>query len=173
VLTIMFLNLGNFLVVNEDPVKSDVIVVLAGDAGGRTDYGIALLREGYADKLLFSGCVASTGIMVRQALDAGVPEDSLIIDTGSESTYDNAVNSKALLLEYGYKSAIVVTSDYHMRRSRLVFEKAFEDAGIRLVYCSSAAEDFTPAKWWANSRGFKAVCAEYIKLAGYFVQGKL
>jgi uncharacterized SAM-binding protein YcdF (DUF218 family) len=169
----MFINLGNFLAVGEDPVKSDVIVVLAGDTGGRTAYAISLLKEGYADRLLFSGCAASTGAMVRQALDAGVPEDRLLIDTGSESTYDNAVNSRALLLENGYKSAIVVTSDYHMRRSRLVFEKAFKDADIRLVYCSSAAEGFTPAKWWANSHGFKTVCSEYIKLIGYFVQGKL
>jgi hypothetical protein len=60
-----------------------------------------------------------------------------------------------------------------MRRSRLVFEKAFKDADIRLVYCSSAAEGFTPAKWWANSHGFKTVCSEYIKLIGYFVPGKL
>ena len=173
VLIIMFLNLGNFLAVSEDPVKSDVIIVLAGDTGDRTAYAIKLLKEGYADKLLFTGCVVSTGVMKRQALEAGLSEDSLILEDNSESTYENVVNSKALMLEYGYQSAIVVTSDYHMRRSRLVFKKAFRDTDIRLVYCSAANGDFTPAKWWTNGYGFKLVLSEYVKLAGYFVQGKL
>lgn len=39
-LLIIFLNLGNFLNVNEDPVISDVIVVLSGDNLPRTDYGV-------------------------------------------------------------------------------------------------------------------------------------
>jgi uncharacterized SAM-binding protein YcdF (DUF218 family) len=129
----LFINLGDFLMVNETPVKSDVIIVLAGDDGPRTAYGIALYQEGYADKLLFSGCVASTAEMMNQADELGVPSGDIIVEDQSESTYDNAVNSRALLLEYGYKSAIVVTSDYHMKRSSLVFKKAFKDTGISLV----------------------------------------
>ena len=65
-LVIVFLNLGNYLVVNEDPVQSDVIVVLSGDDGARTEFAVQLFNQGYSDTLLFSGCKDSTDIMVQQ-----------------------------------------------------------------------------------------------------------
>ncbi len=159
--------------VNEEPVKSDVIIVLAGDEGGRTDYGITLFEEGYSDKLLLTGCIESTDKMVQQAIAAGLTENEIIIEDQSVSTYENALNSKQLLLEAGYQSAIVVTSDYHMKRSSLVFNKAFKDTDISLTYCSLNQDGFTPEKWWSNSYSFKLVFSECIKIVGYFVQGKL
>ena len=172
-LSITFLSMGNLLMINETPVKSDVIIVLAGDEGKRTDYSIQLFKEGYSDRLLLSGCPDSTGKMLQQAAEAGISTDYIIVDNQSESTYDNAVYSKKLIVEAGYKSAIVVTSDYHMRRSKLVFKKEFKDTDIDLVYCSVNEDGFNPEKWWTNSYSFKLVLSEYVKIAGYFVQGKL
>ncbi len=172
-LSITFLSLGNFLMIHENPVKSDVIIVLAGDDGKRTDYSIQLFKEGYSGMLLLSGCSESTGKMLQQAADAGISKDHIIIDNQSVSTYDNAVHSRKLIVEAGYKTAIVVTSDYHMRRSKLVFKKAFKDSDIDLVYCSVNEDGFDPEKWWTNKYSFKLVLSEYIKIAGYFVQGKL
>ena len=172
-LMIVFINLGNYLVVNEAPVQSDIIVVLSGDDGARTERAVSLWEQGFSDKLLFSGCADSTAVMAQQALAAGVPEDSIIVEDKSDSTYENAVNSKAVLLEYGYESAIVVTSNYHMRRSMLVFNKAFKATEISLVYCSAPEEGFTSKRWWTDRYSINLVCSEYIRLVGYFVKGQL
>ncbi len=173
ILVVVFVNLGAFLMVNEQPVQSDVIVVLAGDEGARTVYGVELYQQGYAGKLLFSGCEHTSADMLQIAVEMGVPESDILIDEQSESTYDNAVYSRQIIEENGFTSAIVITSDYHMRRSRLVFKKEFRGTDVRLVYCSAADPEFNPSKWWADWYSRNKVMTEYIKIAGYFVQGKL
>ena len=76
-------------------------------------------------------------------------------------------------MDNGFESAIVVTSNYHMRRSKLVFKKAFKDTDISLVYCSAEEDGFIPEKWWTDRYSFNRVFSEYIRLAGYFVRGQL
>jgi len=78
-----------------------------------------------------------------------------------------------LLIKDGYKSAIVVTSDYHMRRSRLVFNKEFKGTGISLTFCNAKDKNFIAAKWWTNSYSLNIVQSEYLKLMGYFIEGRL
>jgi uncharacterized SAM-binding protein YcdF (DUF218 family) len=181
VLLLVFLNLGSFLIVNENPVMSDVIVVLAGDTGGRTAYSVMLLKSGYSENLLCTGgrhtpnydSSSVADAMKKQAINSGISENHIIVEDQAVSTYENAAFSKVLLLKYGYKSAIVVTSDYHMRRSRIVFNKVFKGTGINLTFCSSKDHNFTPEKWWTNNYSRNIVCSEYIKLIGYFVAGRL
>ncbi len=172
VLFVLFINLGKFLVVNNTPVKSDVIVVLTG-GDERIAHAVTLCKEGYSDKLLLTGCEDKIALMKQYAVESGISADNILEEDKSSSTYENAVFTKDIVLEMGFESAIVVTSDYHTRRSMLVFKKAFRDTGVSFVYCSSDDEGFTPAKWWSNGYSFRLVMSEYVKLAGYFVQGRL
>ncbi|KKR38754.1 MAG: hypothetical protein UT71_C0008G0001, partial [Parcubacteria group bacterium GW2011_GWF2_40_10] len=52
----IFDKMYDFLVVQDKPEKSDVILVLAGDSNGeRVDQAVKLYKEGYAPKILMSG----------------------------------------------------------------------------------------------------------------------
>jgi hypothetical protein len=46
--------MGNFLIVNDAPQKSDMIIVLAGVSGDRIRYATKLYHLGYADTVLLS-----------------------------------------------------------------------------------------------------------------------
>ena len=51
-----------------------------------------------------------------------VPADSILLETDSENTYENALFTKKILDERGIKKVILVTSALHMRRSYAIFK---------------------------------------------------
>jgi len=95
------------------------------------------------------------------------------LEDKANSTYENALYSKQLVDKYKFKSAIIVTSNYHMRRSRLVFNKAFQGTGINLTYCSALEKSFTPNGWFTDKYSRDIVFSEYIKIVGYWIEDKL
>lgn len=69
--------------------------------------------------------------------------------------------------QYGFNSGIVVSSDYHMQRVKLTYQRVFKDTDIRLIYCAAQDINFNPDRWWANNKSIMATINEYIKFIGY------
>ncbi|GBF35585.1 membrane protein [Desulfocucumis palustris] len=167
---------GKLLVLDQKPVKSDVVIVLGGDSGERVERAAALYKAGYAPYMIVSGgelyhSITQAEVMAEHAEELGVPREALIPEARSESTYDNAAFSKEIILQRGFKSAIVVTSNYHMQRSRFIFQRVFKNSGVNLTYCSAREPRFDPDRWWSNNKSIMFTITEYIKFAGY-VLGK-
>ena len=129
--------------------NSQVIVVLGGGtlspeyprqtvevngAGDRVIYAAwlykRLAQQGQAPHLLLSGGRIdwlSTGDSPAEDMGTllelmGVPKEALWFESSSRNTYENAVNSRAILESKGIRSIILVTSAVHMPRSVGVFE---------------------------------------------------
>jgi uncharacterized SAM-binding protein YcdF (DUF218 family) len=174
------LNLGKILTVDEKPEKSDVIVVLGGENIIRTDYGVKLFKDEYSNRLLFTGGNINFGdngkeaeVMRNEAIKLCVPNEDIILEDKATSTYENAIFSKEIIMSKGFESAIIVTSDYHMLRSKLVFNKAFKGTGIKLTFCSSQSKKFKPQCWFTDKYSRHVTISEYKKLLRYFVKGRL
>jgi uncharacterized SAM-binding protein YcdF (DUF218 family) len=60
----------------------------------------------------------ATSAPISHSRGRGVPPDRFILDRQAQNTYQNAERSKSLMEQYGLHSAIVVSSDYHMRRDK-------------------------------------------------------
>ena len=168
------LSAGRLLIVDQPPRKADVIVVLGGDTGSRTERAAELYRAGYAPYLIVSaGRIYHTTIladlMERHALERGVPREAIIAERRSESTYQNALFSREIIRARSFRSAIVVSSNYHMRRVKLTFDRVFRDTGVSLVYVAAPDPDFNPSRWWENNKSAMYTITEYIKLAGYIL----
>ena len=154
---------GAFLVVDEKPVKSDVIIVLSGGEG-RLEKGVTLFKEGFAPYLLLSN--GSVDQLYERALQLGVPADSIILENQSTSTLENARFSKEVMLKYQFHSAIVVSSNSHMRRVKVLFDHTFKNSEIQLVYSSGVNPSYNPNQWWLTKYDRNTTFSEYIKLAG-------
>jgi len=152
-----------YLVIDEKPVVSDIIIVLSGDSG-RVEHGVDLYKQGLAQKMLFAGGGARA--MQRQAIKLGVAEDHTLLDRRSHSTYENAVNSARILKENNLHSAIIVTSDYHTRRASLIFSQFMPR---KELVVSSASTGATPNTWWKNENLWAAVSFEYLKLVWFYI----
>ena len=172
ILTFLFLNAGNFLVTYDKPKNADVIVVLSGDKGTRAQYAVTLYKQGYANKIILSGGIVynkttMAQLMAEQAVELGVPSKNIILEDKADSTFDNAIFTRDILLKNDFRSAIIVTSDYHTRRSKMIFNNVFKGSNIKLTYCASVGEYFDKEKWWVSNKSAMIVINEYIKFIGY------
>lgn len=179
-MVIIGLNLGKFLVESDKLEKVDAIAVFSGDSGARTERAVELLKDGYADYLILSGGkvyddVTMAELMKKHAIKLGVDESKILIDNEAATTNENAEFTTSIIEENNFKSVIVVTSDYHTRRSKLAMEKALENTLIDgeevMVRVTPSKEEKFTTKWWTSGNSVLMVISEYLKLMGYWVKG--
>ena len=160
----------NFLINSEAPEAADLIIVLAGnDMSQRVVSGVKLYEEGYGGKILMSGGPyywnsTCAQIMKNHAVHLGVPADAILLEEKSTTTYENAKYSLDIMTGQGYKSAIVVTSPYHTRRTKIIFEHLFDGKGIDLAICSFEPDTSNDKKWWQDELSTQFIVNEYLKL---------
>lgn len=162
---------GRFLVVNQSPVQSDVLILLSGDVG-RLEKSTSLINEGYADRIIVT---RTNGrgfgeISLESVIQSGIASSMIIPEYKATSTYTNAIFSKEAMIENGFKSALVVSSNYHMRRVKYTFDKVYKGSGIKLTYVAAPSINFNPTSWWSQKGYVRTAISEYIKLAGYIIK---
>jgi uncharacterized SAM-binding protein YcdF (DUF218 family) len=174
ILTLLWMA-GPLLVVQDKPHLADAIVVIGGDhKPERMRQAAELYRQGYAPLIIISaGTIVLEGdqpipeaqVMYRQARELGLPNDRLILEQASKSTYENATYTKALCQARGIRSILLVTSAYHSRRARRLFQE---------VYASDITVSTQPAPpgqcalcWPFYSDQARVVAYEYWNWAQY------
>lgn len=165
----LFPFMWNYLVVNEAPEPSDVIIVLGG-GHGRVEYGIELYQRGYADYILFAGDEEAISMKLT-AISRGVAEDYILIDSNSTTTYENARNSADIMQAHNLRSAIVVTSAYHTKRASLIFAQVFSRDNLTIcpVPLSYACPSLAANQWWKHKDSSQTVILEYLKLTHQYI----
>lgn len=93
----------------------------------RIVHAAALYKAGKAPLILVSGGsqpeARPEAEMTRDILEVmGVPRRSILLETRSRDTHDNAVFSAIMLKREGMRRILLVTSAYHMRRAQALFE---------------------------------------------------
>jgi uncharacterized SAM-binding protein YcdF (DUF218 family) len=172
VLVFLFINAGRFLVYEDKLHQSDAIIVLSGDRGERIVKAASLYHKGYGKYFVISGGpvyenVTQAELMKEHAMKLGVPEKAIILEDRADSTYENAHFVKNIIKNYPIHSAIVVSSNYHMRRARMIFEREFKSTGIKLYYTGAKDPNFNETRWWSNNKSIMITLSEYVKFAGY------
>lgn len=104
---------------------ADAIVVLTGDSN-RLETGLDLLQKKHGSRLLLSG--VNKTVRVEDLIKLTGSDPALFaccIDLGrkAENTIGNALETKEWRIQHKFKSILVVTSDYHMPRALLWFQK--------------------------------------------------
>ncbi|MSR68377.1 YdcF family protein [Candidatus Saccharibacteria bacterium] len=154
---ILLIGVGFYLSPQDNPDKADAIVVVSGgQTTSRAEKGIDLYKQGYAPNIIFSGASLDDGpsnafAMRDQALASGIPAKDIYIDEKSQNTYENAVNSKAILQSLTATKVILVTSPYHQRRANQTFESVL-GKGYQVLGVSAFDDRWSKSQWWR--RGF-------------------
>ncbi|MCL6611099.1 MAG: YdcF family protein [Peptococcaceae bacterium] len=167
---------GRFLVVDEKPRRCDAVVILSGETVPRVAKGVELYKEGYAGLIIMSGGGRPTSrltdadLMRMEAVDSGVPPEVVLLENKSESTYENAVNVKEIILEKGIKSFLLVTSNYHTRRARYIFGRVFKGTGVEIITVSAPDPKFSPSSWWKKHEGQQKALTELANLIVYRIK---
>lgn len=140
----------------ESPISNSTIVVVLGApnsptgelsliAKARIDRAIDLVFENDEAVLLLAGGYGNfnpaplphADYLRQYALLRGVPEHRILLCSDSSSTLEDAAFAKDLLEDLGHEGELyVVTSDFHERRTEIVFTSMFPDRKVRIVSTS-------------------------------------
>lgn len=71
----------------------------------------------------------------------GVPNQAIVEFAKSANTLEDASLAKPIVLKYGAPEIVVVTSDYHLDRARIIFEKEFAGTGVRIQFLASQTDE--------------------------------
>jgi len=160
--------LGRYLVLEDAPQKADAVVVLSGDSWGhRVMKGGELVRAGFAPVAVVSGPDGEYGnhecdLAIPFAVKAGYPESYFLhAEHKARSTVEEAEDLAPLLHGKGYRKILLVTSNYHTRRSAAVFRRAIPD--IEFVVIAAPDQFFNPDSWWQVREARKTFLYEWEK----------
>jgi uncharacterized SAM-binding protein YcdF (DUF218 family) len=167
-------SLGNYLVAEDEPQQSDIIVLLMGSGPDRMLGAVDLYHAEYADEILMVrnmvrgyDLVVSQGVKIPHdtdiakevAVQLGVPEEKITVLPGDAlSTQDEAIAVREYLkTEPDIDSLIIVTSKSHSGRAKKIFVKAMTslERDFRIISCPTNYDDFNADRWWKDRLSHK------------------
>lgn len=166
-LIMWFFTAGRFLTLTQYPKHSDAIIVLSGGQG-RVEKAAELYKAGYAPYIILSNAkesASSSGDMLQTVLNLGIPPDVIYTENAAESTYQNADFTLPIMKEHAFQSAIVVSSEFHMRRVKLLFDRVYKKSEIELTYLGSLS-GYNSKRWWSDRKSRETTFNEYVKMFG-------
>jgi len=153
-----------------DPPDADAIVVLTGGPL-RISEAVKLLMQGKGERLLISGVYSATTRSELAALSPG--DDELFkccVDIGYDAhdTIGNANETSGWAEEYGFKSIIVVTDNFHMPRSLAEIRRTLPET--RLIPFPVQQESLHLEAPWSYPDTLKLLAREYVKFVPAFAR---
>lgn len=184
---------GTWLVKESVPSHADALVLLMGNFTDRVLQTADLYGSGLANRVIIAEesmggykgltdrgvkIISHTSQAVSSLVALGVPADSITILPGdARSTLDEAVIVRDYIgTNPGLDTLILVSSPYHLRRSSVIFGKAFKEAGLTVFTGTSGSGTYTgfdADRWWRSKEDIQHVLTEVIKIGSFVtVEGR-
>jgi uncharacterized SAM-binding protein YcdF (DUF218 family) len=153
--------------------KADGIVVLTGGSSRVSD-AMELLAAGYGRRLLISGVHPTNA---PSDISRSLPDNQSLLsccvdlDRSAVNTRSNAAETRRWAHQRGFKSLIVVTSNYHMPRAILELSHAMPD--IQLIPFAVVGDKWRDEPWWTSGTTLRLLLSEYVKYVAAEVRVRL
>lgn len=171
---------GGRLLVVEDPLpdRATVVVVLNGSSAAneaRQTEAMRLLRNGRAEYVLLSiGAVSYWGEWVpdlarrylRERYGRDVADKIHLCEMNTDSTAEEAMELRECMEKNGWRSAVIVTSNYHTRRAHAIWRSTVSGANppFHLTVHGVSDGSFSNDGWWRSRVYAKTWLVETTKL---------
>ncbi len=163
---------GESWIVEDSLAKADAILVLSDDNfyADRATRAAEVYRQGLAPVVVASGrrlrpYAGVAELIEHDLIERGVPKEKIVrVAHDAANTREEAVALAQFCIEKKWRSVIVVTSNYHTRRARYIFDRVFP-ANITVRVTGSRDLDFDPDMWWQKRIGVKKLTREIAAMA--------
>jgi hypothetical protein len=188
VCVIILLRWGGDLLIAGDPVPqhADAAVVLEGSITAekvRIAGAMHLLQQGIADRALLSVPRESywgeyLPPVARSYLEWTYGHDLAgrvdFCETGEDvnSTLQEARVLLTCIREHHWRSVVIVTSDYHTRRARMLWRKVTKPDSIPHIWIVGVSDPEFQQPWWRHRRSAKTWFTESTKLVWTMLGGQ-
>lgn len=164
---------GNYLLVDQ-PRRSDVILVLAGETTRRPERALQLLAGGYGRRVILNVPTNAklydvTQIELAERYVKGLPQGASmsICPIDGLSTKDESKDAERCLVREGFapgtgKRVVIVTSDFHTRRALSVFRR--ELPGYDFSAAAALNDQTFGVRWWTHREWAKTCVDEWLRL---------
>ncbi len=168
-----------WLDVGQKPRPAEYVMVLGGGVTTRPFAAALLVKRHLAQEVLVARqwdeaegrrrTVPSEQELTRQILlRRGVPASRIhLIGKGVVSTFDEAQAVAEFLRTRPSARVMVVTHDYHTRRTRWAMARVVDHPTDQLTIIAIPGDEFSAENWWRTSAGRVQVTGEYAKLLYY------
>jgi uncharacterized SAM-binding protein YcdF (DUF218 family) len=149
--------------ITPEMLSTDAIVVLTGGSE-RVATGLELLNAGKGKKLFISGVhhgLSLDRVVGNQQVSKDLRDCCIILGHAAESTRGNAEETQTWMALEDYHSMRLVTANYHMPRSLLVFRAAMPD--IAITPHPVAPDSVKLEDWWQHPGTISLLVTEYNK----------
>jgi uncharacterized SAM-binding protein YcdF (DUF218 family) len=165
-------------VIDAPAAHADALLLLGDDNfyADRATHAAELIRHGVASLVVASGRRLRPGAAIadlqeHDLVERGVPKDKIIrFSHDADSTLEEAGALARLCSERHLRSVIVVTSNYHARRARYIFNKVFPPA-IAVSVAGAHDGDFDPEHWWEKRKSEELFFHEIVGMLVAFREG--
>ncbi len=165
-----------------DDARGETLIVLTGSgldsevigdsSYWRSVYAVLFWREAKYKAIWITGYGQGTagtpGLMRQFLIGQGVPGEIIHLDTGSVNTQASA-RAMAKLLAGDTGRKVLLTSDYHMFRSRRLFARE----GVRVGAIPIPDAQKRGGRMWTRWQAFLDVSEEVVKIVWYGARGML
>ncbi|MCE5210422.1 MAG: YdcF family protein [Deltaproteobacteria bacterium] len=172
-------NSPRFLLYSTDHKKADAVIILVGpDFKARKKEANDLINKGMADFLIIPAYNKTYGISnegkeqyLLPALDSSGSgkNNDLSFPKFYEDTHIEIIKAQKIMSRYGLKSAIFVSSPYHMRRIKLIAGKVFKSSNHNFYFVPTRYEKAPVKIGELSSADWKKVRREYGKIIWFFI----
>ncbi len=171
--------LEKMLVVQPSLSHADAIVVMAGSRTARLPIATELFHQHVAPRVLLTndGIFSSWSPQHdrnlyqvewarEELLAAGVPEEAIVmLDFSNSGSYFDALHTRNYVLQDdSIRSLLVVTSDYHTRRTLWTFNRLFSGTGILISTYPVPKDPVSQGQW------LRVNTIELVKLVYYWLR---
>ena len=168
-----------FLLYSSEYKKADAIILLLGpDFKARQKEANLLINEGLADYLIIPAYHKTYGIYDKGKGQYLLPDLHSVESTNNnvlhppdfyEDTHLEIIEAKKIMSDYELKSAIFVSSPYHMRRIKLIATKVFDLSNGGFYFVPTRYEKVPVNYWELSSADWKKVRREYGKILWFYI----
>ncbi len=163
------LNLGKWIDVTQEPIKSDIVICLGGGTIDRVKKSIALLNEGYSAKLLLLGESWYNHPYIKK----NYPDLPVVIDESPKNTQEEVWLIKRYMKEHGYQSALIVTDPPHTRRIKILTSKLLDNGdNITFRMVGSDVVWWDAKNYYRNEKARSFVWHEVPKIVYRYIVGE-
>jgi uncharacterized SAM-binding protein YcdF (DUF218 family) len=157
--------LHDYLDVSKPPQSADFLVILGGN-NSRARTAADLYKQGFAPRVIVSGCSPFIEQQSTFLEEEGIPPDAILVNDHAQNTWHEAQQVLALLQTEGATSALIITDRSHTRRARATYAHLSGDLAIDLTFVASS-DAISSENWWQSEPSRRDVLIEYPKLVYY------
>lgn len=164
---------GNYWIKSDPPANVDAIVILSDDNfdADRATRAADLYHDGWAPRVVGSGrrlrpYMSIADLMARDLEMRGVPKRAVIpFAHDAPDTLEELKDIRKFVDQHGWKRVMIVTSNYHTRRTRYLCKHIFPPE-VHVLVVAAPDHDYDPDSWWRTRLGLKIFVHEFM---GMFV----